>query len=144
VNSNRSIFFGIATTGNVTLLRKTMFKFNYHLFIPCMMKMKRIHVCPSLFIFRLLGPLDQFLWNSVLENITKKCKEFLGFWTLSIVRIKSRNPEIPCVIHHRHNPSETNNQKCQTISIFILDWYISRLLYMKTTYIQFCGYLALC
>jgi hypothetical protein len=20
---------------------------------------------------------------------------------------KSRNPEIPCVIHHRHNPSET-------------------------------------
>jgi hypothetical protein len=21
--------------------------------------------------------------------------------------IKSRNPEIPCVIHHRHNPSET-------------------------------------
>jgi hypothetical protein len=72
--------------------------------------------------------------------------EFLGFWTLSIVRyfkghttfrkmdlfpslgvikrggkthtqlgpleitgrwIKSRNPEIPCAIHYRQNPSET-------------------------------------
>jgi hypothetical protein len=39
---------------------------------------------------------------------------FLDF----IHRSVSRNPEIPCVIHHRHNPSETTYM--QNIKMFNL------------------------
>jgi hypothetical protein len=36
--------------------------------------------------------------------------------------IKSRNPEIPCVIHHRHNPSETT-----MFVMYLWRWGVSKL-----------------